>query len=55
MKESIWERYGPYPKKKEKKRVLMKEGNFLKKNFSWFTWKAEKIGGATFYHPCLQH
>jgi len=55
MKENIWDRYGPYPKKRGKKRVIRKEGKFLKKSFSWFTWKAEKIGGVTLYHPCLQH
>jgi len=55
MKENIWERYGPYPKKKEKKRGRMKEGNFLKKSFNWLQWRADRVSGVMIYHPCLQH
>jgi len=56
MKENIWERYGPYPKKKEKKKIRMKkEGSFMKKSFDWLQWRSDWIGGMILYHPCLEH
>jgi len=55
MKDTLRERYGPYSKKKEKKRHQAKEGGLLKKSFNWLQWKADQIGGMTIYHPCLQH
>lgn len=55
MKDTLRERYGPYPKKKEKKRIRTGESNFLKRSYNWLKWRAEKIGGVTIYHPCLEH
>jgi hypothetical protein len=55
MKENIWERYGPYPKKKAKKRIRMKEGGFLKRSHNWLKWRVDKTGGVMIYHPCLEH
>jgi len=53
MSENIRERYGPYPKKKEKKRNRMKEGRFLKKTYEWVKWKIADSGGFSFHRPCL--
>ena len=55
MSESIKGRYGPYPKKRGKKRVRSKEGIFLKKTYEWLKWKNENIGHFSFHHPCLEH
>lgn len=55
MSGGIWERYGPYPKKKGKKRIRLKEGRFLKRNYAWLKWKIDDIGGVLFHHPCLDH
>ncbi|MDI6763091.1 MAG: hypothetical protein QME83_08670 [Thermodesulfobacteriota bacterium] len=55
MKEHIWERYGPYPEKKEKKRNRYKEGPFLKQTYEWLKWKMVVTGGFSFHCPCLEH
>lgn len=55
MSGNIHERYGPYAKKKEKKRVRPKEGRFLKRSYEWLKWKVEKIGEFNIHHPCLEH
>ena len=55
MKDNLRERYGPYPKKKEKKRIRTKESSFLKRSYDWLKWRPEKIGGMIIYHPCLEH
>jgi hypothetical protein len=55
MSEGIKERYGPYPKKKERKHVRVKEGRFLKKTYDWLKWKIADSGGVSFHHPCLDH
>lgn len=55
MSESIWERYGPYPKKKEKKRIKVKEGKFLKRTYDWLKWKVDHVGDLSFRRPCLEH
>jgi hypothetical protein len=52
--ENIRERYGPYPKKKEKKRSPKKEGRFLKKTCEWMRWKIADIGSFSFHRPCLE-
>jgi hypothetical protein len=54
MSENIKERYGPYPKKKEKRRVRSKEDPFLKRTDEWLKWKIENIGNFPFHHPCLE-
>ena len=48
-------RYGPYPKKKEKKRTHFKEGRFLKRSYDWLKWKITDLGDFSFRHPCLNH
>lgn len=55
MKDTLRERYGPHPKKKEKKRIQTKESLFLKRSYNWLKWRSEKIGGMIIYHPCLEH
>lgn len=55
MSDNIWERYGPYPKKKGKKRGRFKERQFLKKTYEWVKWKVDNIGGFLFHHPCSEH
>jgi hypothetical protein len=55
MSGGIKERYGPYPKKKERKHVRVKEGRFLKKTYDWLKWRIADNGGASFHHPCLDH
>ena len=55
MSENIHERYGPYPKKKEKKRIRSKEERLLKRSFEWLKWKIDKVGEMTIHHPCLEH
>ena len=52
---NLWERYGPYSKKKEKKRGRFKERNFLKQSPAWVKWKITDCGGSSFYCPCLGH
>jgi len=54
MSESLWERYGPYSRKKKKKRGRLKEG-FSKGNTDWFKWQIAVVGGSSFYHPRLEH
>jgi hypothetical protein len=47
-------RYGPYPKKKEKGRVRVKEGGFFDKSLEWLKWTLIQIGDFSFHKPCLQ-
>ncbi len=49
------DRYGPYPKEKERKKDRPKEGPLLKRSYDWLKWKMEKIGGFYIHHPCLEH
>jgi hypothetical protein len=53
--ENILERYGPYPKKKGKKRHPMKEGRLLKKKYEWMRWKFAEVGKFSFHRPCLEN
>jgi hypothetical protein len=54
MSESIWERYGPYPKKKEKKHIPPKDMRFLHRSYQWLKWKiVERV--FLFHVPCLEH
>jgi len=55
MKDNLRERYGPHPKKKERKKSPMKEGNFLQRSFDWLKWRLDQTGGAKIHHPCLEH
>jgi hypothetical protein len=55
MSENLWGRYGPYSKKKEKKRGRTKERRFLKQSSAWLKWKVTDSGGSSFYRPCLEH
>jgi hypothetical protein len=48
-------RYGPYPKKKEKKRSHFKEERFLKRSHDWLKWKITDLGDFSFRYPCLNH
>jgi hypothetical protein len=52
--ENIRERYGPYPKKKEKKKNRMKEGQLFKRTYEWVKWKMADIGSFSFHRPCLE-
>ncbi|MDI7259023.1 MAG: hypothetical protein QME90_03770 [Thermodesulfobacteriota bacterium] len=51
---SIWERYGPYPKKKGKKRTRMREGRSLNRSYDWLKWKIVNLGDFSFHLPCLE-
>jgi len=53
MSDGIKEGYGPYPKKKTKKRVRVKEERFLKRTYDWLKWKRADNGGVSFYRTCL--
>ena len=55
MRENPWERYGPYSKKKEKRRKQSKEGGLFTQGRDWLKWKIAVIGGSSFYLPCLEH
>lgn len=55
MSESIWERYGPYPKGTGKKRNRMKEGWFLRRTYEWLKWKIIDLNGISFHLPCLEY
>jgi len=56
MIRSGWDhRYGPYPKKKEKKCSHFKEGRFLKKSYDWLKWKITDSGDFSFRRPCLEN
>jgi hypothetical protein len=55
MKDNLRERYGPHPKKKEKKRARMEEGQLFKRSYDWLKWRLDKIGGVKIHHPCLEH
>lgn len=55
MKDNLRERYEPYPKKKENKRIRTTESSFLKRSYNWLKWRSEKIGGMIIYRPCLEH
>jgi hypothetical protein len=52
---NLWERYGPYSKKKGKKRGRIKKGDFLNRSPEWLKWKVTISGGSSFYYPCLAH
>jgi len=52
---NLWERYGPYAKKKGKKRGRIKKGDFLNRSPEWLKWKVTISGGSSFYYPCLAH
>jgi len=54
MSVNIHERYGPYSKKKEKKRNPKEEGGFIKKTYEWMKWKMAGIGSFSFHRPCLE-
>jgi hypothetical protein len=49
------ERYGPYPKKKAKKQVHLKEGKLLKRSYDWLKWKIADLGDFSYHRPCLDH
>ena len=49
------ERYGPYPKKKAKKRVHPEEGKLLKRSYDWLKWKIADLGDFSYHRPCLEH
>jgi len=55
MATGIQNRYGPYPKTKERKRIQLKESQFLKRSFEWLKWKIISLGGFSFHMPCLEH
>ena len=50
MLSGVKDRYGPYPKKREKRRTRLKERRI--RNNEWLTWKRLDIGGLSFYVPC---
>jgi len=54
MVESFKERYAPYSKRKEKKRIRFKEGRFLQRTYEWLKWKITNIGGFAYHTPCLE-
>jgi hypothetical protein len=54
MSMGIQDRYGPYPKAKEKKRIRLKEDQFLKRSYEWLKWKMIDLGGFSFHIPCLE-
>jgi len=54
MSENVRKRYSPYQKKKRKKTVWPKEGQFLKRSFEWLKWKVIQIGDYSFHKPCLE-
>ena len=53
MSENLWERYGPYSKKRGKKRSRFKERGFLRQSSEWMKWKIRTIGDASFYYQCV--
>jgi hypothetical protein len=53
MSDGMKERYGPYPKKKEKKHIRVKEERFLRRTYDWLKWKIADNRGVSFHHPCL--
>ncbi len=55
MAKNLLERYGPYPKKKEKKRSRLHENGSSKQSSSWIKWKVANSGDSSFYRPCLTH
>ncbi len=55
MAKNLWERYGPYPKKKEKKRGRINERDCLKQGSTWIKWKVASRGDSFFHHPSLAH
>jgi len=54
MSEKVRERYSAYQKKKGRKTVSPKEGQFLKQTFEWLKWKVIQIGDYSFHKPCLE-
>ena len=55
MIENLWERYGPYSKKKGKKRGRLKQRGLFKQTPDWLKWKIAMIGDSSFYLPSLEH
>jgi hypothetical protein len=53
MTKNLLERYGPYPKKREKKRGRLHEKESLKQGSAWIKWKVASSGDSSFYRPCL--
>jgi len=53
MSEMGWERYGTYPKKKEKRRARFHDLRFLHRSYEWLKWKIVK-GGFLFHVPRLE-
>jgi len=54
MSDSLRKRYSIYPKKKEKKRVPLKDEHFLKRSFDWLKWTLIRVGDFSFHKPCLE-
>ncbi|NWF94090.1 MAG: hypothetical protein HXY46_14410 [Syntrophaceae bacterium] len=48
-------RYGPYSRKKGKKRSHLREEKFLKRSYDWLKWKITESGDFSFRRPCLEH
>ncbi|MGQ9645576.1 MAG: hypothetical protein ACUVWO_03430 [Thermodesulfobacteriota bacterium] len=55
MGENIHERYGPYPKKKDRKRKQAEESGFFRKKYEWIKWKITETGRFSIHQPCLDH
>jgi hypothetical protein len=49
------DRYGPYPKKKEKKQISQKERRILQRSYEWLKWEVLERGGIIFHIPCSEH
>jgi len=55
MFKSAWDhRYGPYPKKKEKKHHF-RGAQFLERSYEWLKWKNTYVGDSSFHRPCMEH
>jgi len=53
MLSGLKDRYGPYPKRRQKRRIRFHERR--KANEEWLTWKRLDVGGLSFYVPCSVH
>jgi len=53
MAKNLLERYGPYSKKKEKKRGRPHARDGLKQGEAWIRWTVASSGNSSFYYPCL--
>ena len=49
------DRYGPYPKTKEKRHSSPKERRISKHHQDWLKWKILDKGGFMFHVPCSEH